>query len=322
MKQSSPPNSLPLPTGSVSGKSQLRTWLGQVYRCRQLYWLILPGIIAVLIFHYIPIYGLQIAFKDYRTSLGIWGSEWVGLRHFIQFVQHPYFGRIMWNTLRISLYSLATFPIPVIFALMINELTNTTYKKVVQMVSYAPHFVSTVVVCSMTILFLNTDNGVVNHLIAMLGGQRQSYMENPSMFAPIFVITDLWQHLGWNTIIYLSALAGLSLENIEAAQIDGASRFQIVRHINIPHLLPTVITLFILRMGSLVNVGFEKVFLLQNQLNMEASSVVSTYVYTMGLVNQQFSLSSAIGLFNNLINIALIVSANFIAKRVSDVGLW
>lgn len=303
-------------------QNQLQCWCKQVYRCRQLYLLIIPSIVAVLIFHYIPIYGLQIAFKNYRTSLGIWGSEWVGFKYFIQFIEHPYFGRIMWNTFYISLYSLATFPIPVIFSLMLNELVNKKFKNTVQMITYAPHFVSVVVVCSMTILFLNRSNGLVNNIMAAFGFERVDYMTQPGLFALIFALTGLWQNLGWNTIIYLASLSGISPEHIQAAQIDGASRLQIVWHINISHLLPTILTLFILRMGSLLSVGFEKVFLLQNPLNMEASSVISTYVYQVGIVNKQFSFSSAIGLFNNIINIVTILITNSISKRVAKVGLW
>lgn len=302
-------------------KTKLRKLLKQMYRCRILYLMILPPIITVFIFHYVPIYGVQMAFKDYRSSLGIFGSEWVGLKHFKAFLDYPYFGKIMTNTLRISLFCLCTFPIPVIFSIMLNELKNQKFKKICQMITYAPHFISTVVVCSMIILFLNRE-GLINMIIRFFGGETKDFISIPAAFAPIFAISDLWQGLGWNTIIYMATLAGVSQELIEAAEIDGAGRMQVIWHVQLPHLKPTVITLFILKMGTLISVGFEKVFALQNPLNMDASSVISTYVYTVGITNHQFSYSTAIGLFNNIINIILIVTANRISKKVADVGLW
>ena len=293
----------------------------KIYRCRILYFMILPSIITVFIFHYIPIYGVQIAFKDYKTSLGILGSEWVGLKHFIQFIEYPYFGKVMINTIRISLFCLCTFPIPVIFSIMLNELRNQPFKKASQMITYAPHFVSTVVTCSMIILFLQQD-GMINNIISFFGGERRDFISEPSAFAPIYAISDLWQGLGWGTIIYLATLAGISQELVEAAEIDGAGRLQIIWHVHLPHLKPTIITLFLLKMGSLISVGFEKIFLLQNPLNMDASSVIATYVYEVGIINHQYSYSAAIGLFNNIINIILIVIANTLAKKVSDTSLW
>ncbi len=291
-------------------------------RCWQLYLMILPAITTVFIFHYIPIYGVQIAFKDFRTSLGIWGSEWVGLKHFIRFLEYPDFWRIFWNTLRISLYGFATFPCSLVFALLLNELDNQKFKKTVQMITYAPHFISTVVVCSMLMLFFDRSNGIVNNVIAALGGERHSFMTDPNCFDHLYVWSGVWQGLGWGTIIYLAALSSISPELIEAARIDGATRFKIIWHINIPSILPTVITLLILRVGSLVGVGFEKIFLMQNDLNMSVSRVISTYTYEIGLKGGQFSYSSAIGLFNNIINVVLILIVNKISKVVTDVALW
>lgn len=292
-----------------------------MYRCRMLYLMILPSIIAVFIFHYIPIYGVQIAFKDFRSSLGIIGSEWVGLKHFKAFIEYPYFGKVMINTIRISLLCLCTFPIPVIFSIMLNELRSQKFKKVSQMITYAPHFVSTVVTCSMILLFLERE-GMINNIITFFGGEAVDFMSLPVAFAPVYAISDLWQGLGWGTIIYLATLAGISQELVEAAQIDGAGRMQVIWHIHLPHLKPTIITLFLLKMGSLIAVGFEKIFLLQNPLNMDASSVISTYVYEMGIINHQYSYSAAIGLFNNIINIILIIVANQMSKRLSDTSLW
>ena len=283
--------------------------------------MILPSLITVFIFHYIPIYGVQIAFKDYRSSLGILGSKWVGLKYFIEFINYPYFEKVMVNTIRISLVCLCTFPIPIIFSIMLNELRSSKVKKVSQMITYAPHFVSTVVVCSMLMLFLDKD-GLINNIIAFFGGERVSYLSVPSAFAPIYAISDLWQGLGWGTIIYLATLAGISVELVEAAKIDGAGRLQTIWHVHLPYLKPTIITLFILKMGSLISVGFEKVFLLQNPLNLDASSVISTYVYEVGIINHQYSYSSAIGLFNNIINIILLVIANTVSKTVAETSLW
>lgn len=302
-------------------KQKRKNLLKQLKRCKMLYLMILPPIITVFIFHYIPIYGVQIAFKEYRSSLGILGSEWVGLKYFKRFVEYPYFWRIMVNTMRISLYSLCTFPFPVIFSIMLNELKNQKFKKVCQMVTYAPHFVSTVVVCSMITLFLNRD-GLFNIIIEMFGGEAKDFMSIPAAFAPIYAISGLWQGLGWGTIIYLATLAGVSPELIDAAKIDGAGRMQVIWHVQLPHLKPTIITMLILRMGSLLSVGFEKVFALQNNLNLEASSVISTYSYNIGMINQQYSYSSAIGLFNNVINIILIIASNLISKKVAKTGLW
>ncbi|MBR4061360.1 MAG: sugar ABC transporter permease [Lachnospiraceae bacterium] len=305
----------------MTKKTKMKNLIKQLNRCKMLYLMILPAIVAVFIFHYIPLYGVQIAFKDYRSSLGIVGSEWVGLKHFKNFINYPYFGKIMINTLRINLLSLTTFPLPIIFSLMLNELRNEKFKKVCQMITYAPHFVSTVVVCSMVILFTNR-NGLINIIIRALGGEVVDYMAVPEAFAPIYVISGLWSSLGWGTIIYMAALSGVSPELIDAARIDGAGRMQVVWHVQIPHIVPTVVTMFILQIGSLVGVGFEKVFALQNNLNMEASSVISTYTYQVGLIQHQFSYSSAIGLFNNFINVILILLANQISKKVAKVSLW
>lgn len=304
--------------GKPARKSGL---LKRIHRCRILYIMLLPSIITVFIFHYIPLYGVQIAFKDYRTSLGIWNSEWVGLKHFVRFFNYPYFKNILWNTIWVSTVSLLTFPAPIIFSLMLNEMKDGKLRKACQTITYAPHFVSTVIVCSMTILFLNRE-GLFNIILTFFGGEAVDFMSIPSAFAWIYAFTDLWSGLGWNTIIYMATLAGVSIELVEAAKIDGATRLQTIWYVHLPHLKPTIITLFILKMGQLLSVGFEKVFLLQNPLNMAASSVISTYVYQIGIQDQQFSYSSAIGLFNNLINIILIVTANTISKKVTKTGLW
>ena len=296
------------------GKSLVKHW--------QLLVLLLPALFTVSMFHYVPFYGIQIAFKNFRASLGIWGSPWIGLENFIRFLTFPDFYVIVRNTLSISLYSLCLFPLEPLFALMINEIDNRNMKRAVQMITYAPHFVSTVVVASLVLLLLDTSNGVVNNIIAALGAERIPFMTTPAYFSSIHVLSGLWSNLGWGTIIYLAALSSVSPELVEAARIDGASRLQIVRHINLPSIIPTATILFILRTGNILSVGREKILLLQNPLNLPASRVISTYVYQVGLGTGQFSYSTAIGLFDNIINVICIIIVNQIAKRVSETSLW
>ena len=288
----------------------------------QHYLLLLPAVIYLVIFCYTPMYGVQIAFRDFRAPKGILGSPWVGLKHFVRFVQYPDFWKILGNTLSITLYSLATFPLGVVLALMMNEVRSLRFKKTVQMITYAPHFISTVVVCSMITLFLSKSNGVINHELAALGAERIDFMTQAYMFPSIVVWSGVWQSIGWSTIIYMSALAGVPEEMLEAARIDGANRLQIIWYMNLPTIMPTIITMLILSCGSLLSLGFEKVYLLQNSLNLDRSQIIATYVYQVGLVGAQFSYSSAIGLFNNLINIALLLLVNAISKRVAQIGLF
>lgn len=302
--------------------SRLKKYMREVLSDWQLYVLILPAVAFLFIFAYIPMYGVQIAFKEYQFKLGIWRSPWVGFEHFRRFLEYPQFWKIVKNTFVISLYSLATFPIGVIVAILLNELDNRHFKKTVQMVSYAPHFISTVVLCGMIMLFFGRSNGLVNNIIELFGGERVDFLTIPKYFASIYVWSGVWKDLGWSTIIYLAALSGVSPELVEAARIDGATRLQVIRFVNIPTILPTIIIMLILSCGSILSVGFEKVFLLQNDLNKDASQVISTYVYQIGLVSGQFSYSSAIGLFNTLVNVVCLLIVNEIAKRVSDVSIW
>ena len=287
-----------------------------------LYVLLLPGFAYILVFNYFPMYGVQIAFKDYSTRLGIWGSKWVGFKHFVRFLSYPAFFQIIVNTLTLSLYSIATFPCAVIAALLINELDSARFKRVVQMISYAPHFISTVVICGMLKIFFARSNGLINNVIEMLGGARYDFLSDPGCFPHIYVWTDVWQGLGWNTIIYLAALAGVSPEIQEAARIDGANRLQIVWYVNLPTIMPTVMTMLILSCGSVLSVGFEKVYLMQNSLNLSASEVISTYVYEVGVNGAQFSYSSAIGLFNTVVNIVILMLVNALSRRLSSVSIW
>jgi putative aldouronate transport system permease protein len=288
----------------------------------QLYLLLLPAVAYLFIFAYIPMEGVIIAFKDYRTNLGINGSEWVGLKHFIRFVNFPNFWLIMRNTATIGLYSFATFPCSVILALMINEITNLKFKKTVQLITYAPYFLSTVVVCSMLLLFFNTNTGMINNLREMFGLARVDYLTNASYFAGLYVWSGVWQGVGWGTIIYLAALSNVSQELVEAARIDGANRLKVIWHVNIPSIMPTIVIMLILSCGGILGVGFEKIFLLQNSLNLSRSQVISTYVYQIGLLGAQYSYASAIGLFNTTINVILIVLVNMVAKKASEVSIW
>lgn len=300
----------------------IKKGLRRIRESWQWWLLLLPAFVYVCIFEYGPMYGVQIAFRDYRPSLGIIGSDWIGLSHFVRFITQPNFWVMIKNTLSITLYSLMTFPCAVIFALMLNEVLNLKLKKTMQMITYAPHFMSEVVVCSLVLMMLDRANGPINNIISFMGGKRIPFMTVPKYFADIYVWSGVWQNLGWNSILYISALSSISPELIEAARIDGANRFQIIRHVNIPGILPTIAITFIMRTGGLLSVGYSKIFLLQNDLNIDASQVISTYVYNIGLIDGQFSYSSAIGLFNNVANILVLLLANKIVKKVTDTGLF
>ncbi len=288
----------------------------------QWYALLLPALVYLIIFHYGPIYGIQIAFKNYRATRGIWGSDWVGLKHFIRFFDYPNFWKLIRNTLSITLLSLATFPAGVFFALYLNEILAVRYKKTMQMITYMPHFLSEVVVCALLIIFLDRTMGPINNLVELLGGERQNFLGIPTAFSSIYVFSGLWQNLGWGSILYISALSSVPMEEIEAAKIDGASRRQIMWRINLPNIMPTVVITFLMRVGGIMNVGFSKIFLLQNNLNLDYSNVISTYTYNIGLIGGQFSYAAAIGLFNNIVNIAVLLLVNQIIKRVSETSLF
>lgn len=288
----------------------------------QLYVLLLPAILYFLIFNYIPMYGVQIAFKDYIASLGFWGSPFIGFEHFERFFNSYYFWRLIKNTLFLSLYQTILFPLPIIFALSLHELPYGRFKRWSQTLTYAPHFLSVVVVVGMIIAFLDPITGLINHVIEFFGGSSVDFLTDPKWFRHIFVWSGQWQSLGWGTIIYLAALAGVNPELIEAAKVDGATRFQRIIHVNIPAILPTIIVLFILNMGNFMAIGFEKVLLLQNNLNSETSDVIATFVYQKGIQEGQYSFSTAIGLFESVINIIVLVLANYFARLVSKNSLW
>ncbi|MFC0394897.1 ABC transporter permease [Paenibacillus mendelii] len=289
----------------------------------QLYLLILLPLAYLIIFKYIPMYGAQIAFRDFSPVKGFTGSEWVGLKNFSDFFNSPNFWVLIKNTLIISLYSLAIgFPAPIILALALNEIRSMRFKKAVQMVTFAPYFISTVVMVSMIILFLSPRLGFVDLIVKLLGMESINFMGIPSYFSSIFVLSNVWQGIGYGAVIYLAALAGVNSELYEAAKVDGASRFQKVINIDIPGIMPAAIILLILNVGQIMNVGFEKIFLMQNPLNTSTSEVISTYVYKIGLLGANFSFSAAVDLFNSVINLILLLTVNYFARRVSDNSLW
>ena len=285
--------------------------------------LIAPVIVYFTIFRYLPMFGVQIAFKDFIGPRGIMGSPWVGFKHFRQFFQSVYFIRLIRNTVGISLYQLvAGFPMPIILALIVNELRQGAYKKVVQTVTYAPYFLSTVVLVGMMVVFLSPRNGIINIALVRLGLQSISFMTRPRWFKSLYVWSGVWQTAGWGSIVYIAALANVDPELHESAVMDGANRLQRIWHINVPGLLPTAVVLLILNFGRVMSVGFEKIYLMQNDLNLEASDVIATYVYRMGIIGAQYSFTAAVGLFNSVINFGLLLLVNSIARRLSDVALW
>jgi len=307
--------------GSAPGKKiNIVQYIKQSY---VLYLFLLPAVVYVFIFNYIPMYGVQIAFKNFRAVQGIWGSPWVGLTHFRRFFASPDLLMIIGNTVGISLYSLVVgFPIPIILALMLNYVRPLALKKTIQTVSYAPFFISTVVVAGLLYLLLSPNSGVLNSFRKSFGMSPIFYLAQPKYFKTIYVLANVWQHAGWGSIIYIAALSGVSQELHEAAISDGATKLQRIWHIDLPSIRPTIVILLILRIGQIMNVGFEMTFLLQNPMNIESSEVISTYVYKIGLLNIQYGYAAAVGLFNNVINLFFLVFANRIAKKLTESSLW
>lgn len=288
-----------------------------------LYLLFLPVLLYFILFHYWPMYGVQIAFKDFVATKGIQGSPWTGFRHFQRFFRSHHFWPLITNTLVLSMYQLlASFPAPIILALLLNEVSHSRFKRTVQTVTYAPHFLSTVVVVGMLTTMLSPQTGIINKMLESMGRDTIYFMGESEWFRHLYVWSGVWQHTGWSAIIYLAALAGINPELHEAAVVDGASKLKRIWHINIPGILPTAIVLLILNLGQVMNVGFEKVFLMQNDLNISTSNVISTYVYNIGLLGSQYSFSTAVGLFNSIINFILLLAVNRVSRDVTEVGLW
>ena len=288
------------------------------------YVLALAVLAYYFLFHYKPMGGLVIAFKNYVPRKGIWGSKWVGMKYFLEFFNSYYFERVLRNTLVISLSSLIfAFPLPILFALSINEVKSKAFKKTVQTISYMPHFISMVVVCSMVRLFTGGDSFIVQ-IMTLFGYENTgaNLLNNKTMFVPIYVISGIWQNLGWDCIIYLAALTAIDPELYEAARVDGAGRLRQTIHITLPGIVGTIIMLLILRIGSLMSVGHEKIILLYNEMVYETADVISSYVYRRGLVQGDWSFGAAVGLFNSVINFALVITANTLSNKMSGVGLW
>lgn len=303
-----------------AGKSTLLT---RMMKNWELYVFIAPGLLYLLIFQYGPMYGIQIAFKNFTPSQGITGSEWVGFEHFNRFFHSYYFKDLLWNTLSLSIYELAIgFPLPIIMALAFNEVRNGFFKKSVQTITYAPHFISVVVMAGMVITFLTPSSGVIIKFIELFGIDAPAFLTDPRWFKTVYVLSGVWQSTGWGTIIYLAALSGVDPQLHEAAIVDGASRFKRVLHINLPAIVPTITILLILNVGNILGIGYEKVLLLQNPLNMNSSDTIATFVYRSGLVSAQYSFSTAVGLFNSVVNALLLITVNRIAKRTSQTSLW
>ena len=301
---------------------QKQSFIQGIKSSRALYLLLLPSFIIFLLFTYYPMYGVIIAFKDFSPAQGILGSPWVGFKNFIQYFNSYQFWPTIRNTIVISLYTIVvTFPLPVFLALMCNQIRARLFKKFFQVSTYLPHFISTVVMCGMIILFLSPSTGIIAKLAGIFGFTLPNLMGSASAFPSIYVWTEAWQHVGWDSILYIATLSAIDPTLYEAATMDGASKWKRMIHIDVPALLPTATIMFILRMGSVMSVGFEKIYLLQNTLNSSTSEIISTYVYKMGLVSNQYSLSSAIGLFNNVINLVLLLLVNYTSKKLSDTSL-
>lgn len=306
---------------SKSGRK--RKSRGKLTRSWDLFILIIPALVLLIVFSYGPMYGVLMAFQNFVPTKGIWGSPWVGLKHFERFVTAYNFKMILGNTLTISIYSLiAGFPFPIILALLVNKLRSTRYQSVVKTVSYAPYFISTVVLVGMLRIFMTPDTGFINHIIEAFGGESFDFFASAPAFKHIYVWSDVWKNAGWNSIIYLAALSNISPELYESAKVDGATQWKTLWHIDLPGILPTVITLLILNTGNLMAVGFEKAYLMQTTLNTSASEIISTYVYKRGIPGGEFSFSTAVNTFNSVINCILLVAVNWISRKTSETSLW
>lgn len=309
-----------------NGKGQSKTGAGfpaWLRRDWQLYLMLTVPMMYYILMKYVPMYGTLIAFKKYSAKLGVWGSEWIGFTNFQKILSDPYFYKLVRNTLLINCYNLLlAFPASIVFALLLNEIRHKKYRKVVQTVSYLPHFISTIVVCGLITNFLRTNGGVVNDLISLFGGTPISFMTQPEYFRGIYVVSEIWQHLGWDAIIYIAALTAIDPELYEAAQVEGANRLHQALYITLPGIAPTITIMLILRVGNLVNLGYEKILLLYSGATYETADVISTYVYRRGLLTADFSYGTAIELFQTIVSLILILITNRIGRRISDTGLW
>ncbi|MFE5321166.1 ABC transporter permease [Paenibacillus sp. NPDC056579] len=307
-------------TGAPSRWSAI---IKHIKRDRQLLLLFIPCILFYVLFRYGPLYGLVIAFKDYSVFAGVWGSDWVGLKHFAKFFSNSDFWILFRNTLLLGFYTLVFgFPFPILLAILLNEVRKQWFKKTVQTLSYLPAFLSVVIICSMIIDFLSPVNGLFNQLLSSIGFEKTYFLIDPGWFRPIYVISEIWGTVGYEAIIYLAAIAGINPTLYEAARVDGASRMQMIRHITIPGLLPTLLVMFILKTGSMIRIGYEKVLLLYNPMTYDVADVFSTYVYRKGLIESNYSYAAAVGMFEALVAMVMLLGANALAKRIGGNGLW
>lgn len=291
----------------------------------QLYLFLVPTLLYFILFRYLPMVGIQVAFRDYMPTLGFWGSKWVGLKHFTRFFKSYYAERMIVNTVVLSFGSLfLSFPMPVILSLLLNEVRNSKVKRTIQTITYAPHFLSTVVVVGLVVSLTNINYGLFNMLLKKMGLIETSinFMTEANWFRPLYIISSIWQEAGWSAVIYMSALSSVDMQLYEAAEVDGAGRLGRIWHITIPCIAPTMITMLILNAGKVMNIGYEKVLLMQNDLNKATSDVITTYVYQQGVLKGQYSYSTAVNLFNSVINTALVLVVNAISRKVSDTSLW
>jgi putative aldouronate transport system permease protein len=311
-------------TGTTSGPAGLaRRFRRAAARDRYLILLILPVVAYYVIFHYIPMYGVVIAFKDFSVHKGILGSDWVGLVWFKQFFQSYYFFRLIRNTFLLSLYTLLWgFPIPILFALLVDELGRSPYKRVVQTMSYMPHFISEVVMVGILMVLLSPSSGVVNKVIAGVGLRPVNFFADKDWFRTLYVSSGIWQSFGWNSIIYLAAISSIDPQMYEAATLDGAGKLQKILYVTLPSIMPTVVILLILNIGSLMSVGYEKIILMYSPATYETADVISTYVYRRGLQSGEYSFAAAVGLFNSVVNLAFLFSSNALSRRITGTGLW
>lgn len=305
------------------GKNRRNSLLKRMGREKWMYILLTPGLLYFLVFKYVPMWGVLLAFQDYQPFLGFIKSEWVGLEHFRVFFANPEFGMLLGNTLILSLYNLVFFfPAPIILALLLNEIRVELFKRSVQTLVYVPHFISMVIVASLTYVFLTTEGGIVNELLYQYTGEKIDFLTNPGWFRPMIIIQTIWKECGWGTIIFLAALAGVDVEQYEAAIMDGASRWKQTWHITLPSIRSTIVILLILRMGNLLDNGFEQIYLLLNPLNRHVAEVFDTYVYMVGITQGAFSYSTAVGLFKSVIGVILVMGTNWLAKKFGESGLY
>ena len=303
--------------------ANLKSQLYQAYKERALLLILLPPLTFFFVFHYIPIYGILIAFKDLQPGMTMFNCPWVGFKWFEEFFNSPYFWRSLKNTVTLSTLNLIfQFPLPIVFALAINEIRNMAYKRIAQSIRYFPHFISTVVIVGMLYNFLGVDNGIINNLLKTNGVETINFFNKPGWFRPLYIISGIWQSLGWSSIIYIAALSSADINLYEAAKIDGAKRLRQIWHISIPCITPTIVILFLLNMGNFLKIGFEKIILMYNPLTYEVADVISTYVYRVGIQSGQYSFATAIDFSNQVINFVLLIFFNKLCKKIGGESLW